>query len=397
MNSFIPFELKRHFGLPTYSDKDAIFAYHFYRLLQRASTIYLLYNTESDAMGSGEKSRFLTQLIYELPKVNPNVTITEQLVNIPVKPQNNSDDIIIQKTPEIMERLTNRAISGFSPSSLNIYRNCSLQFYFNSIAGLKENEEVEETIGADVLGNVIHDVLEKMYSPFIDKKISADDVKELKKHIEEFTMNAFDEYYERSEISYGKNLLTLKVALRFVANFLDSEIKTIAANDKNGQPTIIKALEQKLAAEISIGNEKVNVKGTADRIDSVGPFTRIIDYKTGLAANNELKFDDWDEIRTDANLSKSFQLLMYAWLYHKMNPQISENILSGIITFRELSAGLKTVKVQGTEDLNKDVLLNFEEQLKILLAEIMDEKMPFVQAAEVSNCEYCSFVGICNR
>jgi ATP-dependent helicase/nuclease subunit B len=397
VNSFIPFELKRHFGLPTYSDKDAIFAYHFYRLLQRASTIYLLYNTESDALGSGEKSRFLTQLIYELPKVNPNVTITEQLVNIPVKPQNNTNKITIQKTAEIIERLKNKSEYGFSPSLLNKYRNCSLQFYFHGIAGLKETEEVEETIGADVLGNVIHSVLEKMYLPFVGKKINADDIKELKKHIEEYTINAFEEYYNRSEISYGKNLLTLKVALRFIANFLDAEIKSISSNDKKGQPTIIKSLEEELETDIIIGGEKIKIKGKADRIDSLGSITRIVDYKTGLAANNELKFEDWDEIRTDANLSKSFQLLMYAYMYHKMNPLIKENIQSGIITFRELSAGLKTVKVHGSEYLNENILMDFEGQLKTLIAEIMDETKPFIQTTEVSNCEFCSFVGICNR
>lgn len=397
VNSFIPFELKRHFGLPTYSDKDAIFAYHFYRLLQRASKIYLLYNTESDAMGSGEKSRFLTQLIYELPKVNPNVTITEQLVNIPVKVQNNTNEIVIQKSAEIIERLKSKSEFGFSPSLLNKYRNCSLEFYFHGIAGLKETEEVEETIGADVLGNVIHSVLEKMYQPFVGKRITPENIKELKSHIEEYTINAFEEYYERSEISYGKNLLTLKVALKFIGNFLNSEIKSVSGDDKRGWPTIIKALEHDLETEILIKGEKVKVKGKADRIDALGDIIRIVDYKTGLAANNELKFDDWDEIRTDANLSKSFQLLMYAYLYHKMNPLRKENIVSGIITFRELSAGLKTVKVQGSEYLNADVFKNFEEQLTLLISEILDQEKPFIQTKEVANCEFCSFVGICNR
>src|SRR3569832_2311690 len=103
VNSFIPFELKRFFGLPTYTDKDAIFSYHFYRLLQRATTIYLIYNTESDAFGSGEKSRFLTQLLYELPKINPSVSITEMLLNIPVTPAFRGQNVHIQKTPAILD------------------------------------------------------------------------------------------------------------------------------------------------------------------------------------------------------------------------------------------------------------------------------------------------------
>lgn len=397
VNSFVPFELKRHFGLPTYSDKDAIFAYHFYRLLQRATNIYLLYNTESDALGSGEKSRFLTQLIYELPKVNPNVTITEQLVNIPVKTSAAGNEIVIQKTPEIFEKLKAKAEYGFSPSLLNKYRNCSLQFYFHSIAGLKEADEVEETIGADVLGNVIHSVLEQLYLPLVGKNLKAEDVKQMKPQVETMAMKAFEEYYERAEISFGKNLLTLKVALKFILNFLNAELESINLAEKSKQPIFIKALEQELETDLLVGKSQVKVKGKADRIDGMGSATRIIDYKTGLADSSELKFDDWDLIRSDANLAKSFQLLMYAYMYQKMNPAIKDNIQSGIITFRELSAGLKMVKVQGEAQLNEQVLSEFEDQLQQLLSTIFDKEQPFKQTDELDNCLYCSFKGICNR
>jgi RecB family exonuclease len=397
VNSFIPFELKRVFGLPTYSDKDSIFSYHFYRLLQRASNIYLLYNTESDALGSGEKSRFLTQLIYELPKVNPNVSIREKLVSIPVISSNDSHEISIVKSPEVMEKLKEKAEYGFSPSLLNIYRNCELQFYFHAVAGLREADEVEETIGADTLGNAIHEVLETFYKPFIGKKISAEDVKAMKAGVEKETSAAFEKHYSRSEISYGKNLLTLKVALKFIHNFLDAEIASLNNAEKNGQPVIIKALEQELEHSIPAGGMNVKVKGKADRIDSAGVITRIIDYKTGLADNNELRFGEWEELRTDSSLAKSFQLLSYAWLYQKMNPVIKENIVSGIITFRELSAGLKTVKARQSEQLSETVLDEFEKQLQELLEEIYDPERPFRQAADAENCMYCAFRGVCNR
>ncbi len=396
-NSFIPFELKRVFGLPVYSDKDAIFAYHFYRLLQRATTIYLLYNTESDALGSGEKSRFLTQLIYELPKINPNVVITEKLVNIPITSTNKENKIIIEKTPAIIETLKAKAEYGFSPSLLNKYRNCSLQFYFHAIAGLKEAKEVEETIGADMLGNVIHEILEKLFLPFTGKKITVANIKEIKKNVESFTISAFEKEYSKSEMGYGKNLLTLKVALKFITNFLAAEIETINRSEKISQPIIIKALEQELETFITVDSEKIKIKGKADRIDSIGKITRIVDYKTGVVTNKELKLVDWNEIRTDSSLAKSFQLLMYAYMYQKMNPSITENIISGIITFRELSIGLKTVKVNNSELLNTSVLNEFEMQLKQLLKDIFDPSLPFLQTTELANCEYCPFKGICNR
>jgi len=397
VNSFIPFELKRHFGLPTYSDKDSIFAYHFYRLLQRATNIYLLYNTESDTFGSGEKSRFLTQLIYELPKVNPNVIVTEQLVNIPVRTSNGSNKITVEKDEAILEKLKEKARTGFSPSLLNKYINCSLQFYFHGIAGLKEADEVEENIGADMLGNVIHEVLENLYQPFIGKNLLAKDVKEMKPQIEVLTAAAFEKKYSSKEISFGKNLLTIKVALKFLNNFLDTEIALLNTLELQGTPMIIKALEEELASEIIIGNEIIKIKGTADRIDSVGNITRIVDYKTGVAKDSELKFEDWDLLTEDSNLSKSFQLLMYAFMYQKMNPAIKENIRSGIITFRSLSSGLKSVNIGGKMILDSDLLSEFDDQLQKLLSTIFDASLPFKQTEDADKCFYCSFKGICNR
>lgn len=397
VNSFVPFELKRVFGLPTYGDKDSIFSYHFYRLLQRATNIHLLYNTESDALGSGEKSRFLTQLIYELPKVNPNVTIKEQLVSIPIINNGEENQISIEKSTSVLEKLKLKSETGFSPSLLNIYRNCSLQFYFHAIAKLKEADEVEETIGADTLGNVIHETLESFYKPLVGKKIQVADIVEMKKKVEATTLAFFKVKYSETEVSYGKNLLTFKVALKFINNFLDAEIVNIQKAEKEGTPIIIKALEQELESNLSVGSNTIKVKGKADRIDTLGSTTRIVDYKTGLADNKELKLEDWDDLRTNSGLAKSFQLLTYAWLYQKENPAIKENIVSGIITFRELSAGLKTVKVNESAYLNVEVLADFEKQLQVLLSEIFDTKLRFTQTKEVDNCEYCAFKGICNR
>lgn len=397
VNSFIPFELKRFFGLPTYIDKDAIFSYHFYRLLQRATTIYLIYNTESDALGSGEKSRFLTQLLYELPKVNPNVTISEKLLSVPAIQPLSDQTIRITKTPAMMELLKDRAAYGFSPSALNKYRNCSLEFYFHVIAGLRAAEEIEENIGADTLGNSIHEVLETLYKPVVGKKLTAAQIKGMQQQVEQNTIAAFEKKYSSSEISYGKNLLTLKVALKFITNFLNRELLEIEKAEKEGRPIIVKALEEELQAELMVNGTTVKIKGKADRIDNAGALTRIIDYKTGLAENNELKLEEWEEIRTDSKLAKSFQLLMYALMYQKMNPAITHNLLSGIISFRSLSDGLKTVKVQQKELLDVALLNEFETQVKQIIAELFNPEIPFQQTTEKENCTYCLFTGICNR
>jgi CRISPR/Cas system-associated exonuclease Cas4 (RecB family) len=396
-NTFIPFDLKYHFGLPTYGDRDSIFAYHFYRLLQRATNIYLVYNTETDALGSGEKSRFLTQLIHELPRVNPNVTVEEKILNIPVDVNFNGNEINILKTPFIIEQLMQKAVYGFSPSLLNRYINCPLQFYFQSIAGLKEADEVEETIGADTLGSVIHEVLETLYTPFIGKNIKAADIKLMKEQAEGLVKKGFEKNYSSNDTAYGKNLLIIKVSLKFIHNFLNAEVKLIEQSEKQGKPILIKQLETELEGTLTIDDKIINFHGKADRIDSIGNTIRIIDYKTGIAEAKELKLTDWDKLRNEPLFAKTFQLLMYGWMYSKTNSNLNENLVSGIISFRELSAGLKTVTIYGNDLLSPSVLQTFEEQLKIIINELFDPEIEFKQTNIIENCCYCSFKGICGR
>lgn len=396
-SSFVPYELKRHFGLPTYSDKDAIFAYHFYRLLQRAETIYLVYNTEQEALGGGEVSRFLTQLMYELPKLNPQATITQQLVNIPVRSDAMNTGIVIQKDQRVMEKLQARIEYGLSPSSLNKYRNCSLEFYFHAIAGLREVEEVEEVIGADVLGSAIHEVLEILYQPFVGRVVNGPDIEAMKPQVEELTIRSLEKHYSQGDISFGKNLLTLKVAIKFINNFLDQETKYIDQLKKEGKALTILALESELQSELEIFGAPVKLKGNADRIDRVGELIRIVDYKTGLAEKKELEFDDFEELMQDSGLNKSFQLMMYAWMYDRMKLADKAALVSGIISFRELSKGLKSVSASGKKLLKEEELDQFETQLKVLLSKVMDPGVDFVQTEDTGNCQYCSFKGVCGR
>jgi ATP-dependent helicase/nuclease subunit B len=128
-----------------------------------------------------------------------------------------------------------------------------------------------------------------------------------------------------------------------------------------------------------------------------GALTRIIDYKTGVAENKELKLEEWEDILTDTTLAKSFQLLMYALMYQKTNPLVKDNIVSGIVSFRELSEGLKTVKVHHNEILNEEILGEFEVQVKQIISDILNPAIPFEQTTELDNCMYCLFKGICNR
>lgn len=395
-NSFIPFDIRKKFKLPTYHDRDSIFAYHFYRLLQRAKNISLIYNTENDEFGKGEKSRFITQLQNELEAYNPDITIKNQILNIPPSKDDIIKAIIIDKTDDIIETLKLKAIKGFSPSSLNKFRNCSLQFYFSDVIGLKETEEVEETIEASTLGTVIHHVLFKLYELYKGQKISKEILSLMLPKIEASIEKAFKDFYTEGDITSGKNLLIVKVANKFITNFIKSESADIA---KNNTEIFIKNLEEFFTYELPLNdkNHKILLKGKFDRIDEVNGTVRIVDYKTGAIKANELNIKDWELLADEPGLDKSFQLLMYAWLYFKNNPQIS-TLKPGLISLRQISKGLQSISYPDKTDIfNKEVSQQTEAIIVKLISDIFNPGLQFVQTENLESCKYCAFKNICIR
>jgi len=237
--SFIPFDVKKYFGLPTYQEKDAIFSYHFQRLLLRAKTVYLIYNTETDGYGAGEKSRFLTQL-----EIN-NPAIAKKIIS-PKLQQTKSTLLEIQKTPEVLERLKTVFSEGISPSALANYIYNPISFYEQKVLKIKEVDEVEETIAANTMGTVIHDVLEHMYKPFIGKFVIKDHIVGMRKSINELLNIYFEKHYLKGNIETGKNKLIFEVSKKYIQNFLKAELNEI---NQNKQLKII-ALEERMETRL---------------------------------------------------------------------------------------------------------------------------------------------------
>ena len=395
-NSFIPFELKNTFGLPTYSDKDAIFGYHFYRLLQCAKNIYLIYNTETDEFGSGEKSRYITQLQHELQRKNKQVTIEERLYTIPLTSNSFSPKIHVQKNDFVKNRLKALFESGLSPSALNVYRMCSLRFYFNYVARLYENEEPDESIDAATFGTVMHAVLEESYMPFIGKVIHAAALRESFGVIEEKVEEAFRKIFKYGDLHNGKNYLNLKVAEKYLSNFVNVECNFIEALEKQGRSLTLLKLENELSTPIQVNQFQIKLKGKVDRIDRCGAQTRIIDYKTGEVKKAELTLKNWEDLR-NPKYNKAFQLLLYAYLYQNNSEQLTADLSSGIISFRNLNAGLMPFNYGSEELLTTSMLKEFEQELKFLLAEIINPELQFEQTEDEKHCEKCPYLQICNR
>ena len=372
-NSFIPYDVKRELGLPTYKEKDAIYTYHFYHLLQRAKNIYLLYNTESDGLDGGEKSRFITQL--EVEK-QPAHNLTHEIYNTEV-PGVAYRPIVIPKSEKVMIRLREIAEKGFSPSALTSYIRNPIQFYMQKILRISEVEEVEENIALNTLGTIIHGTLEALYTPLIDKFLSAEDIKNCIKLIDEEVLKQFKEVYKEGEIKKGRNLLAFEVAKRNVLNFLRLELQEI----EGGDAIKIIALEKTYERILKHPGLpfQVLIKGNVDRIEYRNGKIRIIDYKTGKVEARDVSLKQWNKLTSDIKSDKIIQVLAYAFMYE---PQLQNQEMEvGIISFKNLKSGFLpfNFKAEKTEIsvISEEISSNYIEQLVILLNEILDEEIPF--------------------
>ena len=379
-NSFIPYELKKSFGLPTYKEKDAVYTYHFYHLLQRAKKVYLLHNTDTEGSMGGEKSRFLLQL--ELEK-QPAHKISGTVVTPKVKNVENELQEI-EKTPLIMRRIKEIAGRGFSPSALTTYMRNPLDFYLQYILNIRDKEEVEETVAYNTLGTVVHQTLEEFYAPLKDRQLTIQDIESFKQRTTAEVKRQFTLEYSSAPLSKGKNLLIFEVARRYVVNFLKMEMTELEA----GNEIFIREIEANLTASIEIPelDFPVNIRGNVDRVDSCNNILRIIDYKTGKVEQNQLEICDWDDLTTDYDkYSKPFQVLMYATMLLENRPH-GQEVEAGVISFKNLKKGfLKFGKKEHSRDRNKkcniepETLENFKVQLKSLIKEICDPKIPFLE------------------
>jgi hypothetical protein len=372
-NSFIPYDVKHELGLPTFKEKDAIYTYHFYHLLQRATNIYLLYNTESEGLDAGERSRFITQLEVER---QTNHHLTKEMYNA-VLPETAYVPMEVPKSEAVMLRLKDIAAEGFSPSALTKYIRNPIDFYFQRILRIREVEEVEETIAVNTLGTIIHETLKTLYEPFIGRLVSEFDLQNCFKQIDAEVLKQFKLVYKEGEIKKGRNLLAFEVAKRNVSNFLKFELERV----KKGEQIQIIALEQTYQRLLEHPKLPfpVLIKGNVDRIENRDGAIRIIDYKTGKVEKGTVTLRTWDDLTLDIKNEKIIQVLAYAFMYEKEAK--GTPIEAGIISFKNLKAGFLPFNFKpGKEDqtIVDDAIMNdYLEQIVVLLTEILDESIPF--------------------
>ena len=391
-DSFISYELRKFFKMSTTSQKDAVFGYHFYRLLQRSENVTLIYNSEADSFGLGEKSRFITQLLAEYKVGDINQSIYQASIT-DLKEKKKRKLIIKNKNfeNEIMSWIR----GGVSASSLIKYISCSLSFYYHYIAKIVPKKEIEEFAESSTLGNVVHKSLEECYpTGLLTERILLD----IQKIIPMKIKLLFKEKLSNNSLSSGKNYLSLKVLQRLIFSFLNLEIKILKENLKKNREVKILAHELEINYCLSVNSVNVSLRGFIDRVDVVGDELRIIDYKTGKVDIGDLTFENIDELFINPKKSKAFQLLMYVYLYAKKNPKsIGSKITAGIFSFKNLKSGLLCLSVKEKSKIDKlviseEIINSFEEKLKSLLLRIMNDD--FVETEDEKSYEWIDYSSI---
>ena len=400
-NSFIPYNLRRGFGLPTYEHQDSVWAYHFYRLIERASHVSLLYDTRSNGLQTGEVSRFVHQLHYHY-----EVPMRDKLVVYNVS-SSKTPPLAVPKREDIMRRLDAYRKGGskaISASAINTYLDCPLKFYFSVVEGIREEEEVSETIESDVFGSILHKVMEELYKPFQGKMVTVDLLKAIRKDTALLTgaiARAFASEFFKTEVVRsltGQNYLIGEIIRKYVEKILDRDGKLT--------PFVYIESERKINGLISLSDHsEIRLKGFIDRVDEVLDAIRIIDYKSGSGTTTfssiESLFNKEEKDRAKAVM----QVFMYCWMYAHFTENKGKTIQPGIYYVRSLFSDpfdpsvyhrIERGKSEKVEDFS-GYAQAFEEGLRGCLDEIFNPEIPFTQTPTGKACSYCPFKGICGK
>jgi hypothetical protein len=401
--SYIPHNIRKAYGLPTVDQQDAIYAYLFYRSFQRAENVYLFYNSETDDLGLGEMSRYLQQLIFESGIPLQRRTLHNDFQPMQVEP------ISIRKDDRVFSELAKFCAGAkesrtLSPSAINQYLECRLKFYFKYVARIREADEVEEELDARVLGTLFHQIMELFYKKIIDTKnsnvIESSDFENYEPRINKLIDEAFIRHYQldatRNVVYEGQRLVVREIVKRFVDRIL--------MMDKAYTPFVMEALEKDdLAYSIRVeghGNPIVVLGGSIDRADRKGDVIRVVDYKTGKDALDFVDVASLFHPGRDRNKA-AFQTFLYTLLYKKnvlryTQARLIPGLMNRVNLFHDdFQFGLK----QGNSYIEdaSGMLVEFEDRLKDLLAEIFDPFVPFDQTDDEDVCKFCPYRQVCHR
>lgn len=407
-SSFIPYNLRKAFGMTTIEHKIAVYAYYFYRLLQRAEKITLMYNTSSDGLNRGEWSRFMLQFLIEWPH-----PITRQFLEAGQSPQGTSP-ITVEKTPDVMRRMQSlfdvraNPKAKFSPSALNYYLDCPLKFYYRYVAGLSAPDEVSAEIDSATFGSIFHYAAEHIYKDLTThgKVINKEALETLLRNevkLQDYVDTAFKKLFfnvpqnEKPEYN-GVQLINSAVIARY--------LKQLLQNDLRYAPFTFIASEMEVDEPIDIQTPKGVIKsrigGIIDRMDSKDGTLRIVDYKTGGDADTPPHVESLF-IPDKKRSNYVFQTFLYAAIMCRKQPTMK--IAPALLYIHRAATETYSPVIQmgeprkpkeAVEDFSK-YEKEYRERLQGLLEEIFNPEKSFTQTEIIEKCTYCDFKALCKR
>lgn len=385
-SSFIPPELRKSFGLPTYEFQDAVWAYYFYRMIQRASRVWLVYDSRTEGLHSGEESRYIKQLEYGF-----GIPVRRLVAGARLEPVNTEGDI--EKTQADVDEIRK---GNLSASSLKSYLYCPAKFYYQAVKHLKTSDEVAESLDSGMIGNVFHKVMQELYS--VSTMITAADIGSMladTAKLHSLVRAGVLREMHSVEVS-GRNLVTEQIILDYVKETLEYDRKLLLDSHSDGFRII--GLEE--FREIAL--EGFRIVGFIDRMDSYLPGqVRIVDYKTGKVEDDDILITDAnaasvaDKLFGESNKGRpgiALQLFIYGLLAHSDSALKGQGIVNSIYSTAHLFTGpLKDMPE--SPEFSRIV----RDKLSSLLKEIADVSVPFRRTKETDTCEWCDFKAICGR
>ena len=386
--SFVPPELRKGFGLPTFEYQDSVWAYYFYRMIQRAEHVWLVSASRTEGLKTGEESRYIKQLEYHYRVPLERFVATSRMELAP-------EADIIPKTQEDIDRIRN---GEHSASSLQSYLSCPAKFYYSFIKRLTTEEEVLEAMDAGALGTVYHGTMQALYQPYVHRCLTVADIDGMlkdRKAIKALVRETIIDKMRTVDVT-GRDLVVEEVIVEYVLRTLRHDRDLLVQSGSKGFDIL--CLEGRMTGTF----EGYRIKGFADRIDSyLGGEARIVDYKTGKVEQEDIDITDdnaadvVEKLFGPTNNGRpkiALQLFLYGLLAQEQANLRGRPVVNSIYSVSRLFT-------EPLEDrpASAEFARLTRERLKDLLAEMTDPAVPFRRTEERKTCEYCDFKMICGR
>lgn len=399
-SAFIPYDIKKAYDLPGFEVKEAVFAYHVYRLVQHAKTTHFIYSTNTSG-NSGEASRYVRQLGLELPRYN--TLASRKQLKYPLEPIKQSvDPIEIPVEGEVKERFYNKLLKsekGLSPSAMNKFRRCSLQYFWSYVMGVWQENEIAEELSADKFGTLVHKVLELIYQD-LPNPIQAPELKARLDRLDHYVdLAKKDNDVAEELLEQGENEILMQLARLQLRDFLKGEVEYC----ENHEVEVLHH-EIKLYGSIPSPQGDVPINGTIDRIDRVDGVLRVIDYKTGSVKDNDLELKaPGSKSSTEKFASindKALQLMFYLRLLEQnqvsLKLDISAGVKAGIGLLKAAGKQYSYFSCFGAERIKKEQFETVNEALRKEMESMLSVEN-IVQTSDKTYCKFCDFKLACKK